>query len=71
MRFVFIGKWLDCIILVGLNKDSAIMLNSYCFGGKNHKKQCWRRRALGGLAATALAARFAQSGLTGGQHAGR
>lgn len=31
MRFVFIGKWLDCIILVGLNKDSAIMLNSYCF----------------------------------------
>ena len=46
MRFVFIGKWLDCIILVGLNKDSAIMLNSYCFGGKNHKKQYWRRRAL-------------------------
>ena len=37
MRFVFIGKWLDCIILVGLNKDSAIMLNSYCLGGKNHK----------------------------------
>lgn len=34
MRFVFIGKWLDCIILVGLNKDSAIMLNSYCFGVK-------------------------------------
>lgn len=33
MQFVFIGKWLDCIILVGLNKDSAIMLNSYCFGG--------------------------------------
>lgn len=49
MRFVFIGKWLDCIILVGLNKDSAIMLNSYCFGGKNHKKQCWRRRALEGV----------------------
>ena len=46
MRFVFIGKWLDCIILVGLNKDSAIMLNSYCLGGKKHKKQCWRRRAL-------------------------
>ena len=46
MRFVFIGKWLDCIILVGLNKDSTIMLNSYCLGGKNHKKQCWRRRAL-------------------------
>lgn len=66
MRFVFIGKWLDCII-----KDSAIMLNSYCLVGKNHKKQCWRRRALGGLAATALAARFAQSGLTGGRHADR
>ena len=49
MRFVFIGKWLDCIILVGLNKDSAIMLNSYCFGGKNHKKQCWRRQALEGV----------------------
>lgn len=46
MRFVFIGKWLDCIILVGFNKDSAIMLNSYCLGGKNHKKQYWRRRAL-------------------------
>ena len=37
MRFVFIGKWLDYIILVGLNKDSAIMLNSYCFPYKNHK----------------------------------
>lgn len=33
MRFVFIGKWLDCAILVGLNKDSAIILNSYCLGG--------------------------------------
>ena len=72
--FVRIGKFREdksCAILVGLNKDSAIMLNSYCFGGKNHKKQCWRRRALGGLAATALAARFAQSGLTGGRHADR
>ena len=72
--FVRIGIfWEDkpYAILVGLNKDSAIMLNSYCLGGENHKKQCWRRRALGGLAATALAARFAQSGLTGGRHADR
>ena len=29
------------------------------------------RRALGGIAATALVARFAQSGLTGGRHADR
>lgn len=35
--FVRIGIfWEDkpCAILVGLNKDSAIILNSYCLGGK-------------------------------------
>lgn len=36
--FVRIGIfWEDkpCAILVGLNKDSAIILNSYCLGGKS------------------------------------